>query len=387
MPRVLTTTMLAAMRGSHRIASQMEVLISNTPVLSTESTNPTQKILVVGGDVSWDSTRALRGQANVEVLIDSATDYLIPTTLTDAPLNPLRAPMLRLRHGFVTTAGTETVLLGDFDVSDVEIVESAGGVIMNLTAYDRLRRMQRDTFTALYTIAAGTNVVTALKALVVRTFPSMLFTATATTYTTPQLVYQVGDDPLAKAQELAASIGFEVFLNYLGVCIIRPLLTAAGTEPNWTLVEDTSDTKMLTGNRTLSNEEVYNGVVMRGESFGATTDPVSATVWDTDTLSPTYYDPAHPTASTYGPHPKVETSEYVTTTNQATDAAQGRLLVLKGLSEKTALVTRVNPGIEVGDLVQIERARTGLSGSFLTNVVGFGLRASGMALTCRERRL
>jgi hypothetical protein len=250
-------------------------------------------------------------------------------------------------------------------------------------SFDSFRGLDRGKFTAATTIAAGTNYVTAIQTLISSVFPGATYSVVATPYTTPLLTYVVGDNRLQAILDMAASIGYEVRVDQ-SVIEIKPLTVPE--DPHWIFSEG-SNARIVAAHRKLSDDTAHNGVIFRGESFSTDTPPVQGEAWDTDPLSPTYYDPALPLASTYGPYPYFEVSEYITTEQQADDAAAAKLPEVMGATEIVEIETQVNPGVQYGDLCSLTRARAGVSGLFTVEGVSYDLEPGTMRITMRDRRL
>jgi hypothetical protein len=370
--------------AGNEVASQLDVLQGDTAIFSTA--DPTKQIKVKRGSLSFDETRMINGECSAELILDAETAAQVPVTPTSvyAPTSPTEfQPFL----GFIipSTGQPDVVSMGLFDLADTEIDEQDGGLTMFLQGYDRSRKLDRARFISPYTVAQGTNYLTAIQSIVQLVFPTITFLATATAYATPLLTFDVQTTYLEACKAMADSIGYTFRFDYLGRCVIQPTAAPTG-DPQWSL-QVGSSTRILGGNRKLSDEKVYNGVIVRGEPVGSDTPPVQGEAWDTDPSSPTFYDPANPGASSYGPVPFFFVSEFITTSGQAIDAAAARLPRVKGLVERLVLETRLNPGMEIGDLVDVERARIGATGLYIVESIVCPLGAGRMTVTMRERRL
>ena len=99
----------------------------------------------------------------------------------------------------------------------------------------------------------------------------------------------------------------------------------------------------------------FNGVVVTGASVGATAAPVRAVAWDNDPDSPTYKD------GSYGRVPMFVNDTTITTTAAAQTAANASLIALLGFSGQVTATAWVNPAMEVGDVLQVERKGLGVT--------------------------
>lgn len=145
-------------------------------------------------------------------------------------------------------------------------------------------------------------------------------------------------------ERLVDSIGAEVFADPQGGFIIRsqPTLTDAPvwfatTGPGGVLVERDDE---------LDRDAIYNGVIVRGERTDGTA-PVTATVWDTDPTSPTYY------LGPLGRKPRDYSSPLLTTVAQCQTAGAAILARYRGANAKVSLSLIVNPALEAGDVISV----------------------------------
>jgi hypothetical protein len=373
--------------GGNETVGLITLLQGDEIVLSTDpSQSPYPSTKIVDGKSMFDETRNIFGDIDVQLMVNDASALALVPTSPSSALAPTSATEVQAGLGFVGADGVNyTTNLGVFDLAETNVVEQGGGLLIALQAFDRSRKLDRGKFVTPYTVAAGTNYVTAIQTIVQLAFPNVVFSAENTAYTTPLLTFDVQSTYLAAVQQMAKSIGYRIYFDSLGVCVLRPPDTDG--DPQWTLAVG-SDTRILDVERTLSDEKVYNGVIYRGEAPGVDAVPVQGEAWDLDPSSPTYYDPANPGASTYGPVPFFAVSEFITTTAQATDAAAARLPYVSGLVERVKVSTRLNPGIEPGDLISLERPRVGATGIYVAEAVGpLRFRSDRMRIVMRERRL
>ncbi len=314
----------------------------------------------------------------------SRTNF-IPTG-PESALSPVSGTEVRVLLGVVHPEGdTELTEVGVFGLESTDSNESGGGVRLDLRGLDRSVKIQRDRFREPYVIPAGTNYVEAIKALVRRSLPGTVFREEPTDHTTPLLQWEFGDDPLQAIAEMAESIGYEAFFAGDGSFVLRAAAIVVD-DPVWEFVEGPGTVVDSLG-RGLTREGVYNGVVQRGENRTSDLPPVQAEAWDTDPTSPTYYDPANPGSSRFGAVPIFHVSEYLTTTQQAHDAAVARLRTLRGLSEQVSITARQVPGLEGGDVVRATRGRLNLDAVYVIERLTLPLRAGLMSVKARERRL
>ena len=362
----------AALAQSRRLAQRVDVLYGGT--LQT-----TLDVVVDGSVTAEDAT--VRRTARLR-LIDP-TGALTPVTARDL-LAP-RGTELGIYKGLVLPWGVaETVPLGTFRIVQPRVARTeTGGVEIDPDGYDRARAIQRARFAAPYVIPAGTPTHQAIETIITSrsVFPTAVIPSASTT---PELVFEALSDPWKAAQELATSDGYECFFDVLGTCIIRPQPNPDTLPATFTYAPGDLSL-LLEDSRELDDDRTYNGVVITAEH--PTQTPIRVTVWDTDTRSPTYYDPANPSASVFGPVPYGYHSPSITSVGQATTAAQAILTRVSGLMETVELSTAGHPGHDVGDVIEAEDPATRLAGRHVIQKITQPVRRGPMRLKMRSRRL
>jgi hypothetical protein len=282
---------------------------------------------------------------------------------------------------------TEVYPLGVFRLSDASFDESASvsggaGIGISLSMYDRSRTVARDKFINVYTIPKGTNIITAIKRIIDRTFPGIDYDSVSTSQTTSEpKVFDASDDPWASVVELAKSVGCEIYFDVEGSVVIAPPTDVdASPSPDFTYIESQKST-MTSLKKSFSDEQAFNGVIVTGESPGDDKPPVRAEAWDLEPSSPTYR---------YGPYGEVP--DFVTDTNVKTvaDAQRNADSILRkhlGAPSQLSCSSWTNPALEAGDIVQIERVRMGVTGLYTLDAFNIPFRKDGTQnLTVRSRR-
>jgi hypothetical protein len=288
--------------------------------------------------------------------------------------------------GVVYDDGTvEVCALGVFRLSQVSIIDDSGtgtssgggtstgsasirqtghpgGMTIDIDAYDKSRTVSRDKFTAPYTIAEGTNVITAIQDILARTFPDLSYDAMGTNVTvSPTQVFDAGEDPWAVAQGLALSLGADLYFNIHGDVTIEPAVDIRSlTAADYDYVEGENCT-MLSLEKIFSDEPGYNGVVVIGESPGDDLPPVTATAWDDNPNSLTYH------LGPYGEVPMFVQDQVVKTTDEAQAMANAVLSSVLGFVNQLNIDATTNPAFECGDIVRIVRARSKIEDYFVVD--------------------
>lgn len=309
-------------------------------------------------------------------------------TLTPVSAKDLLAPSgteLRLFKGLYLpgVADPEMVPLGTLRISEPEITQDSSGIIIDVKGYDRARTIQRARFTAPWTITAGTTVSQAISDIIASrcTYPTNI---TPTTATTSAAVFEALSDPWDAITQLADAASYEVFFDLLGTFIARPTPAYETQTPAWTY-EPGELSLLLTNKRTMNDENSYSAVVVTVENPDA--DPIRVIVYDTDPNSATYFDPAKPALSKYGLVPYGFASPLITTSAQATLAAQTVLARVSGLLEQVEVSTAGHFGHDVGDVLAVRNPDTRLAGTQIIESITQPLRSGPMTIKMRQRRV
>jgi hypothetical protein len=318
---------------------------------------------------------------------------LIPTTGT-SPLSPVSGASFRVWAGFrwpahLVPAGgrnPELVACGRFDVEDVDIDYTPGGVQVRLAGQDLTGRLAAARVPKPVSINAGTNAVDAAKYLVTATIPEMQFDVVPSGATTPWVILDEQANILDELHKLLSAIGYEAFMAPDGESLhMRPIITT-GDQSSWQLAPG-QFTLLTRATNQLSRERVYNGVIAKGETVNSDDPPVRAEVWDDDPSSPTYYVPNLLPSTRIGPRPYWMVSQYIRTQEQADNAARSQLVKVKGLLQRVAAETIVNPALSAGDVIDYDVDTIGVAGRYVVERVSWSYPGSVMQLSCEERRV
>lgn len=362
----------AALTKSHVVTSRVEVLDRGVVVAN---------LLVTDGSAKMDESAACR--RSLSCTLADATG-----TLTPATLNDLLAPAgneLRVWRGIAGLSVTEEVPLGVFGIADVDVdAEIVGGVRISISAHDRAKKVSEASLDTTYVVAGGTNYSTAIQALLRSRMSDATFLFEDTSIVTPAsgLVFNVGDDPWKAASGMAQAIGCELFFDALGRCVMRTVPDPDTAPVVWTYAEG-EGAMILGAKKKLSREHTFNGVIATGEGSGITNQaaaPVSATVWDDNVFSPTYY------LGKFGKKPRRYSSPYITTPAQALSAARAILRQSLGLAEDVSFTAVVNAAHEPGDVVSIVVSKARVNSRYVMSSFAVPLtHSSAMSATTRKR--
>lgn len=363
---------LAGLAESHTVLSRVEIL-SNGLVIQEVDTH-------YQGEVSFNKSAKIRRTGTVSVLDPDGT--LTPAVNSTGPVSPY-GNEIRLWRGIRWYSGStptdELVPMGTFRIGKLSVADTTTGKTLHITGYDRSRTISRNRFTDPYTIAEGTNVITAIQALISNRLPGLTYafpSAGAVTNTTPLTVVTEKEDPWEVARGLAEGVGYELFFDGLGICTMRPEPDPLTTPVSFTYEEGEAST-LVDVNRTLDDELGYNVAVYIGESVYAT-PPVRGVARDTNPSSPTYY------LGPYGSVPIFAQSQFVTTQGQADEAAQALLLRSIGVPESVVFNAIPNPAHTEGDVVRVVRASSNIDSVHVLDTLKITLQESGL-MSCAAR--
>lgn len=319
---------LARLAESHRVATQVQLFLTDGRVVDLEHT---------GGSVPVDRGNAIRRTCSITI----ADPSLIPRTPADQLAT--YGAQLRVSRGVEYGDGTsELVPLGLFRLDSVSGDVNEGPV--TLQGKDRAAIIADDKFTTPYT-ATGT-VVGAITALIQRSIPTADVISLITDTTIGRRAFDVEADPWDGCREIAAAAGAEVYCNADGTFVISTLPDLLTATPVWA-VEATEGGMYISGNRAMTSDNVFNGVLARGENTADNVPPVSYLATDSDTSSPTYW------GGPFGRRPLFYTSSTLTTTGACAAAANLKLAAGRAPNASGDISSLPNPALEPGDVIRV----------------------------------
>lgn len=311
-----------------------------------------------GLDILTPYGNELRLSRGIEYRV--ATDYTYSALAGDYATYSALASAVAAYAAFDAFVGPvetvqEFVPLGVFVITATTIGTDATGIAISLEGQDRALRISRARWLDPYQIPSGTNVTNALLDLVQDRYPDIVtrFSSTSATVAAVTLGLDDDNDPWADALAIAEAAGMDLYFDADGVCVLEPVpdYTVAATVETY---REGEEAMLLTAQRVLSSDGVYNAVVVTAEGSDIVA-PVRATALDEDPSSPTYvYGP-------FGLVPFFLSSPLVTTTAAAQNLATAKLNELRGTSENIAWSQIVDPSLDVGDIVAISNEKSKLA--------------------------
>lgn len=256
--------------------------------------------------------------------------------------------------------------------------QTGGGISIKIHCNDLSYLVKRNTWEQPFTLPSGLLYTDAIKAMIQNRLPSQTqFNITTSTATTPLLVYGAsqGGDPMQDISELAGAVGYEVFFDATGVCVIRPIPDPSVGDPVWAF-DETVVPLVVEAMNDLSAEQTFNDIIVVGQSTSSE-NPFSAEAFDNDPASPTYI---------LGPFGRVSqrvTSSLITSQYQAQSMAYAALYASLGAANTVTLTVVPMPALEPGDIIRIVCSDVKVSGTYMINSMLTPLSpAHPQTLTC-----
>ena len=362
----------SAVKTSHQMVAYVDVYASSAVNAALVGTLP-----IVNGTVTIDRTAIIRRQLTVNVPATALNTANGQTWLPRSPsdyLHPASGTELRVRRGIVLPNGTiETVPLGCFVIMSVAINDSGQGSVLQINAVDRSRIVSVNTWTDTYTVAAATNLGTALQALLTNRaplLPSLVIDSSLSgTLVGAQAVFGTngnGDPWNDAVTNLSDNAGAAFYFDATGVPQLAPQPSITGNSV--ATITEGSPGQLLSENRSISSAGIPNQVIVIGQASGST--PVSATATDSDATSPTRY------GGPFGTRTLTQTVQGITDVPSAQIKANALLAAYGGIPEDISLSMTPNPAFDAGDIITVTRPSLGLSHKIILDTLTIGLTDS-----------
>ncbi|MHC3427169.1 DUF5047 domain-containing protein [Streptomyces sp. DT18] len=319
---------LARLAEAHRPVVRAQLFLTTGKVIDLE---------VTGGSVQVDRAQAIRRTCTVTVPDPS----LIPRTPSDQLAT--YGARLRLERGVEYGDGSqELVPLGVFRLDSVDGDVAQGPVTLQGKSLECV--VQSDLATTTWG-TVGT-VQASISAIIQHSLPDASIISRIDPVTVGSRQFDVEADLWAGAQEIAAAVGAEVFADANGAFVIATMPDLLTSDPVWA-VEAGEGGVYVSGSRAMTSDNVFNGVLARGENTSDDVAPVSWLAVDDDPGSPTYWD------GPFGHRPTVYSSSTLTTTALCRQAAQLRLAQAKAPNSSGDISSLPNPALEPGDVIRV----------------------------------
>jgi hypothetical protein len=357
MPEIVTSLSAEALAQSHKVSTLVEVLTDGEVVETVANTTE--------GNVSYDANSAARARLDMTV---AGCECLIPLA-EDSLLAPY-GNEIRVSRGI----GDQLIRLGVFRIDRSSVVSQAGESV-RVSCSDRASRFiaPDGAFETPGSIASGQTVGDAIITdVLLPSWPDMPYDATAfdaVTVPLPAIAWEEAEDRWAFASGLAQSIGAELYFDRDGSLTIQPVPTAASGNPVATIAEGEGGS-LLSVERDIDRGPVVNRWIVTGENTDEDA-PVRGEAIDDNPLSPTYY------YGRFGKKLDTYANSFITTANQANDAAAGLLARSIGRPDVVSFSALVDPARNPSDVIRIEREVLGLAEEHILDTVSIPLSAEG----------
>jgi hypothetical protein len=318
-----------------------------------------REVPIVDGSLKVDRNSRSRRSANVTVGDPDFYNQLAK----NSQFNPYGVEFI-IRTGFrYASTETELVSIGVFGLEEIESNEEEG----NLPTLRLVDRAQKVYDASMETTDQGPQAFwgwpsnEALKYLIETASPDGLsgdplwgtiyFGEGLNFITIPSGAYNGDFDRWKLCEEIAASIGGEIYFDPNGIPTVQPTQTITpGTNRDdavWTVACGEAGTLIGAAKKT-SRENTYNAVMMLGATAKDNTPQPVATVYDLDPQSKTFY------GGPFGKKLLRVSNSALTDVVACIVAANEKLRQVTGLSRSLSLTSIANPALEAGDIIIVQ---------------------------------
>lgn len=333
--RPVSDAFLRTLRGSHQMVADARVLTSYQEGVDPDGID----IPIVSGDVSMDASASIRSTLALE------TDgNQLWSTEVSGLLTPYGNEIF-VRRGIDFGDGTrEWVSQGYFRITDVQQDNNVDNII-SITAFDRMSNIIDSRLTEPRQFQVGTLLTQIVFDLIHEVYPlaTISWFGSGVGEIIKRSLVTEDEDRYKFIDDLVKSYGKIWYWDYRGELIIKdppdpltPVYTVNAGEAG----------VLVSFSRSISREGAYNAVVVNGQGTDSI-PPVHVVVIDDEPLSATYW---------YGPFgkvPKFYSSSFITTVDQATNAATAMLQQSRGLPYNIDFNTIPNAALEPLDPVRV----------------------------------
>lgn len=314
---------------------------TNPGPLAPGTNAPLNEIPITTGDVTFDAT------ADIQSTVDLSTMYPFPDNASG-----LLAPYgneLYVERGITYGDGsTEWVGQGYYRIYSVDQDEAPDGEV-KVAGRDRMSGIIDAKREAPFEFGTGTSVGAAFDFAVGEVYPTAVieydFDEAATLFTTTHIL---DEDRYAFLKAIADSLGKVMFFDYRGY--LQVVSAPDPVTPVFT-VNHGDQGVAISISRSLDREGAYNAFVVLGEQVGED-PPVRAVAYDLNPASPTYWN------GPFGKVPSKTTNSFVTTPQQAQDAADAMLARTMGVPYSVDFTMVPNTALEVRDSIKVAYSDT-----------------------------
>ena len=298
-------------------------------------------IPITGGSVTVDRGSAVRRTATVTVPGGDS----FPDTATD-PLAPY-GTRLHIRQGLRYVSGeVEWVSLGRFVITGVSGDVHTGPLTLTAPGLEALCQQPWDVAASTSGYATAAAFIAARLAALAPDLP-FVDTSTHGADPLPRLTYDAGGDQWADLRALAVALGAELYVDADGTARLVDLPDPSNPgAPVWDISAGANGI-LVSANKSLTREDVYNRVVVVGENATEGT-----AVWAESVLS----DPTNPLRwdGPLGRRTKHIRSSAITTTLGAQTTANVVLPLVSAPNRSVSVSTVPNAALDAGDCFRVD---------------------------------
>ena len=319
--------------GSHAAKFRAQVL--NTFQTGSDPSGPDLRLIT--GSVEFDATASIRASGSVTVVGDWPR-------ATNLDLGPYGTEVFLSRG--VDTGGAEGILwssLGYFRINETSQADAANGPL-SLDLDDRMATIIDSRFLQPRQWLQGTAVGDIVTEVVTEVYPNA-----AIIWDDDSDLSEIGRSLIAEESRyevlftIAEGLGKIFYWDNIGRL---SFLTAPDEDtPIWE-VKAGAGGVMVNADRSISRDGIYNAVVVTGEGADQIT-PVRAVAYDAQESSPTFF------GGPFGRIPKFYSSSFITTQEQANNAAQNILRRSLGAPYDVGLSAVPNPALRPYDPIMV----------------------------------
>jgi hypothetical protein len=294
------------------------------------------ELKIIDGDIELDATADIRGSGSLTL----AEPW---PQVQNRSLAPFGAEVFVARGVDLGGGGILWAPLGYYRVNDVEQGDAAKGPL-DIALEDRMSTLIDSRFLAPRQWLQGTAVGDIVDEIVTEIYP-----AATIIYDDDSNLSELGRSLIAEESRLevlktlAEGLGKIFYWDALGRLIFETIPDE--DVPIW--VVDAGPTGvMVKANRSLSRQGVYNAVVVLGEGTDEI-PPVRAVAIDAQESSPTFF------GGPFGRVPRFYASPFITTQNQAENAAVNLLRQSLGAPYDVGASAVPNPALKPYDVIRV----------------------------------
>lgn len=336
--------------------------------------------VVVDGTVTLDANAAIRGR--VELTIAGEPDLIPVDSLS---LLNVYGNEIRVSTGVEFEERTEVIRQGIYRIDQSVASSGTEGEQIRVSGQDRMSQFTGDdgVFEAAGQAAGGvgylgtTDPLEIIEALMLDVNPDIEFDFSPIDVELPPLDYEEGEDRGEFMLGIAKALGCELYFDRHGVATLRKIPDAIAGNRVATVAEGEGGV-LLSAERGWDREKVYNRVVVTGENPNSTDDVPRGEAIDDTPGSPTQY------GGPFGQRTYTWASTFISTNDQADDAAQGILSRATGAPDVISFSAVPNPALAPSDVIRITREVLGINEDHVLDTVSLGL-AVDAPMTCSTR--